>query len=115
MTYLASRNKIDECKAALIWAVLSAIMIFLTYLNPPKDVHSAGYMAHYNFSFFFPMLGLSMVFGIISTIALLKFTNDLKSYDLSHKLWIILTVTVFLLPLLVHLISFVIILLISVQ
>ncbi len=107
MTYLALRNKIVEWKKALIWAVLSAIMILLTYSNPPKNVHSAGYMAHYNFSFFLPMLGLSMVFGLISTIALQKFTNDWKSYDISYKVWRIFTVTVFLLPLLIHLIPIV--------
>jgi len=78
-------------------------LISVTYLNPPKD-NSAGTMFSYNFEFFFPMLAISSLMGLMAVIYLFRFLNDLKNYEIKYKKLRIIATLLLLLPMFVHLI-----------
>jgi len=115
MTYLSSSFKLDKWKWFLIFSALSTIFISITYINPPSDPKSAGSMFAYNFSFFFPIFGISFWFGLIAIVYLIRFVRDLKDHEIKYKKSRIITTIVLLIPMLVHLIPLLILLLIPVD
>ena len=102
MTYLSNRVKADRWKKSIIFSFISAAVIFFTYLRPPADPNYAGAMFEYNIGFFFPMLLLSAVLGLIAVINLFLFVRGLKDYEIRFKKLRIILTTVFLLPILLH-------------
>lgn len=114
MTYLSSSLKLDKWKRSLMFSSLSTIFIAITYKNPPLDPKSAGSMFEYNFSFFFPMLGISFFLGLIAIVNLIRFVRDLKDHEIKYKNSRIITTLVYLIPMLVHLIPLLILILMPV-
>jgi|TARA_R100000027_G_C2189386_1_gene76409 hypothetical protein len=104
MTYISIRLKLAKWKRAFIFSLISTVIIALNYINPPSDPRSAGAMFAYNFSFFLPMLGISLIAGFIAVVYLIQFVRDLKHYEIRHKSSRIITILVLLLPLITHLV-----------
>ena len=104
MTYLSNRLKIDRWKRSFISSVISAVVIAAIYQRPPSDPDYAGAMFSYNIAFFFPMVAVSSIFGLIAIVYLIRFLKDLKDYEIRYKRLRIISTFILLLPLLIHLI-----------
>lgn len=115
MTYLSNRIKIDKWKRSLVFSMISAVVIAVTYLRPPSDTNYAGAIFSYNIGFFFPMLAVSSIFGLIALIYLIRFVKDLKEYEIRYKRLRILSTSLLLLPLLIHLIPLLFFLLVPIN
>lgn len=107
MTYLSNHIQEEKWKRSLIFSLLSAIIIGLTYFVSPEE-QDAGPVFAFNLAVFFPMLLTSTVLGIISMICLIRFTSNLADYEVKYLKQKVMATTVFLLPLIIHLILFVI-------
>ncbi len=112
MTYLSNNLKLDKWKRSLIFSLISSVIIFVTYINPPSDPRSAVAMFVYNFEFFFPMLGISFLAGLIALLYLIRFANDLKGHEIKYKKARVIITLVLLLPMLIHLIPLLVLILI---
>jgi|GEM_PF-3654094 len=78
-------------RISIISGLISTVLIILTYIKRPEDPHFAGSVFAYNFSFFFPMLFLAFISGLISLIYLIKHRKWRKrQLDKTGKLkWLI--------------------------
>ena len=85
-------KQIDKyLRISLISGLISTFLIILTYIKQPKDPHFAGSVFAYNFSFFFPILFLAFISGLICLIYLIKHRKWRKrQLDKTGKLkWLI--------------------------
>ena len=63
----------DEWNRSLVFSMISAVVIAVIYLRPPSDTDYAGAIFSYNIGFFFPMVAVSSIFGLIAIIYLIQF------------------------------------------
>ncbi|MGM0579667.1 MAG: hypothetical protein ACQETL_03245 [Bacteroidota bacterium] len=115
MTYLSNNLKLYKWKKSLIFSLISSVIIFVTYINPPSEPKSAGGMFAYNFSFFFPMLVISFVAGLIAVLYLIRFVNDSKVHEIKYKKVRVIITLILLLPMLIHLIPLLVLILMPVD
>ena len=66
-------KQIDKfLRISIISGLISTFLIILTYIKQPNDPNYAGSVFAYNFSFFFPILFLAIISGLICLIYFIK-------------------------------------------
>jgi len=71
-------------KISLICSLISLVLYLILYLYPPPDVHYAPYAFSYNMTFFFPIIGLSLISAAASIFFLIKS----KQIETPRKIWL---------------------------
>ena len=88
---------------SIIFGILSFLLILITYFNPPENPHYAPHMFAYNFSFYFPMLSGSFIFGILSFIYLIRSRKENVWQGYKKIVYRYLIPIILLLPVTLHL------------
>ena len=77
-------------RISVISGLISTLLIVLTYIKQPEDPNYAGSVFAYNFTFFFPILFLAFISGLICLIYLIKHRKSRKRQSIkTEKKWII--------------------------
>lgn len=84
-------KQIDKLyRISVISGLISTLLIVLIYIKQPEDPNYAGSVFAYNFTFFFPMLFLAFISGLICLIYLIKHRKSRKRQsNKTGKEWII--------------------------
>lgn len=102
MTYLSNHIQEEKWKRSLIFSLLSAIIIGLTYFVSPTE-QDAGPVFVFNLTVFLPMLLTATVLGIISLVYLIRFISNGADYEIKYVKQKVMATSLFLLPLIIHL------------
>ena len=87
---------------SIVFGVISFLLILITYFNPPENPHYAPHMFAYNFSFYFPMLSGSFIFGILSFIYLMRSRKEKTWRGYKKVVYRYLIPIILLLPVTLH-------------